>query len=91
MAANQRQVKNGTWYEVCVSQAGEIRDVIVESSLYDAEKRADQLAKQWPDCSMVFVRRHEADRENGPGASKFVVLHKMTLDFRNVPVQEVRS
>ena len=81
-AGNTRRVVNGTWYEVCVSQNGEIRDVIVESNIHDAEKRTEALAKQWPDCDMIFVRQHVADTPRGPGASKFHVLHKLTLDFR---------
>ncbi len=76
------RVINGTWYEVCVIESGEIRDVVVKNSIYDASKCADTLAKQWPDCSMVFVRQHRADPKHGPGASTYCVLHKMTLDFR---------
>ncbi len=53
----------------------------VWSSRY-AAKRADSLATQWPNCEMVFVRQHTADKLRGDGASRFVVLHKMTLDFR---------
>jgi hypothetical protein len=73
---------NGTWYEVCVSQNNEIRDVLVESSLHGAKKRMDQLARQWPECEMIFVRQHRKDLKHGEGASTFHVLHKLTLDFR---------
>lgn len=73
-----------TWYEVCVSQSGEIRDVLVEASLRDATRRTAQLSKQWPNCDMVFVRQHRLDPKRGPGASRFVVLHKLTLDFRSL-------
>lgn len=78
----QRKVVNGVWYEVCVSQGGEIRDVIIESNEKDAGDRVVKLVNQWPDCEMVFVRQHRADKKRGPGASKFVVLHKHTADFR---------
>lgn len=75
-----RRVVNGTWYEVCVQQAGEIRDVIEASSRFDAETRADSLAGQWPDCEMIFVRQHTLDPVNGPGASRYHVIYR--LDFR---------
>lgn len=73
------------WYEVCVSQGGEIRDVLIESNARDAQKTVDQLAKQWPNCDMVFVRQHHLDPKRGAGASTFRVLHKLTLDFRQQP------
>ena len=78
----ERRVVNGTWYEVCVSQGNEIRDVLVESSLHDVKKRMDTLAQQWPHCDTVFVRQHHTDPQHGEGASTFRVLHKLTLDFR---------
>lgn len=77
-----RKVVNGVWYEVCVSVAGEIRDVLIESNKHDAEKRTEQLANQWPDCELIFVRQHRKDPERGEGASIYCVLHKLTLDFR---------
>lgn len=77
-----RRVVNGTWYEVCVSVDGQIRDVVEESSMHDAETRVDALVKQWPKCDMVFVRQHRRDPENQPGGSRFAVLHKLTADFR---------
>ena len=83
MAMSSRVV-NGTWYEVCVSQSNEIRDVLVEASMRDAAERAAKLAGQWPECDMVFVRQHIADPQRGPGASTFRVLHKLTIDLREV-------
>lgn len=77
-----RRVVNGTWYEVCVQVNGEIRDVIEEFNMHAARSRSDQLAAQWPNCELVFARQHRAEPERGVGCSKFVVLQKLTLDFR---------
>ena len=73
-ALQKRRVVNGVWYEVCISQAGEIRDVIEESNLYDAEKR-QKLAQQWPNGELIFVRQHRLD-PNVVGASTFVIFHR---------------
>ena len=81
---HSRRVVNGTWYEVCFVVNGEVRDVIEQSSKFAAARCADMMAQQWPMCEMIFIRQHKIDPKNQPGGSKYVVLHKMTLDFRTL-------
>lgn len=61
-----------TWYEVCVSQENQIREVEVSGNLEGAKRRVEELQKRWPDHEMIFVRQH---RQNKP----FRVMHKLTV------------
>jgi hypothetical protein len=69
-------------YEVIVWKGGSVRDVITAYSKSAAIERRDEMAKRWTNCDMIFVRRHETDPTNHPHGTKFVTLHKLTLDFR---------
>jgi hypothetical protein len=61
-----------TWYETCVVQDGEVRDVIARANKEGASMAVDAFAVSWPAFEMIFVRHHFGVD------GKFRVEHKMT-------------
>ncbi len=46
------------WYEACVSQEDQIRQIIVRGNLDGAKRAVETLRQGWPDFDMIFVRQH---------------------------------
>ena len=67
------------WYETCVSQDGQIRDVMVRACLQSAKRASETLRIAWPNFDMIFIRQHGHKRRNRTSQESFRVLHKLTI------------
>jgi len=67
------------WYETCIEQKGEIRDVIVRGNLEGAKRAIDQLKVDWPKFDMIFVRQHGKRKRGETSQDSFRVLQKLTI------------